>query len=192
MKYFVFLILCISTISCAQMDEPASEKTGFINTVEKDGVRFRLSLLNEQGNPAVTFREGENFRFRFEMENIRKDDKREYIAHLMGFMFGGGFCDVYTRKGDLLISLFQREAACEYVMRTVPFDGKNRLTASLPLYDDNEEWPNGTCVYRRNPPSVLPKGTYSTGFTCTFEYRISPDTWVETGPVTMNINFTIE
>ena len=45
-------------------------------------MEFHLSLLNEQGNQAVTFRKGENFSFRFEMENIRKDDKRQYIAHI--------------------------------------------------------------------------------------------------------------
>jgi hypothetical protein len=183
---------------------PASKKTGFINTVRKDGVEFRLSLLNEQGKPDVTFREGENIIFHFEMENVRKDDRRKYEENLMGGMFGGGFCDVYTRNGDLLISLFQRQAFCEFIFVALPFDGKNRLTVSLPLYDDSEGWPHGHCGYRRNNPSVLPKGSYSTGFTYTFRYyippewdgkdwnSIPPETWVEVGPVTMNIDFTVE
>lgn len=162
-------------------------------------------MLNEQGKPAVVFREGENFSFRFEMENLKKEDKRQYEAHLMGKMFAYGFRRVYTQSGDLSIAVFQNEAACEYVLRTNPFDGENRLGVTLPLYDDNEEWPNGTCVYRRNPSVALPKGSYSTGFDCTFEYRIPPvwnkndpeavippTTRVETGPITMKIDFTIE
>jgi hypothetical protein len=202
---FVFLILCISAVSCGDtLEMAASRKTGFVNIVRKDGIEFRLSLLNEQGNPALVFREGENFSFHFEMENVRKDDRRQYVAHIMGYLFGSGFCDVYTRNGDLSIALFQHQAACGYVMRTLPFDGENRLTVSLPLYDDSEEWRNGTCVYRRNTPSVLPKGSYSTGFTCTFDYCIPPEwdgkdwnsippkTWVEVGPITMNIDFTVE
>ncbi|MDR2041600.1 MAG: hypothetical protein LBP98_04700, partial [Tannerella sp.] len=90
---FAFM-LCLGMISCAQMnedagidnlidsEEPASEKTGFVHTVRKDGVEFRLSLLNEQGEPSVTFREGENFALHFEMENLREGDKREYFAQL--------------------------------------------------------------------------------------------------------------
>jgi hypothetical protein len=57
---FIFAILCAFTFSCAQRDDidrPASKKTGSVHTVRKDGIEFRLSLLNEQGEPAVTFRE---------------------------------------------------------------------------------------------------------------------------------------
>jgi hypothetical protein len=173
------------------MDRPASEKTGFVHIVRKDGVEFRLCLLNEQGEPATVFKEGENFSFRFEMENLLNGDGRRYIAHLMGALFGRGFCNVYTQDKDWVYAVFQSQAACTYVLQTDAFYGENRLMVTLPLYDDNEEWPHGTCVYRRNPPLALPKGNYSTGFIYVFEYRI-PSAEIEVGPITMNIDFTIE
>jgi hypothetical protein len=162
------------------IDEPASEKTGFINTVEKDGVRFRLSLLNEQGNPAVTFREGENISLRFEMENLRENDGRKYWISLFCDMRARGFGEVFTPDNTLACAL-DRDVQCLTSLQTDPFDGENRYIYTLQLQ-----------VQR--PPVVLPKGDYYTGFTHTFEYRIPdpPNTWVETGPVTMRIDFTIE
>ncbi|MDR2139753.1 MAG: hypothetical protein LBP50_09425 [Tannerella sp.] len=203
----IFVMLCRGTASCTQMyddmDRPAGKKTGYVHTVRKDGVEFKLCLLNEQGEPAAVFREGENFSFRFEMENLREGDGRQYIAHLMGGLFGSGFCNVFTPDRDSVHAVFQRGARCVFVLGTDPFDGENRLSVTIPLHDDEEEWHHGTCDYFRNPPAVLPKGNYSTGFTYTFEYRIPPpgntdinstppSTWVEVGPVTMKIDFTIE
>jgi hypothetical protein len=162
-------------------------------------VDFRLSLLNEEGKTATTFREGENFSFRFEMENLRKNDKRQYKAHLMGGLFNSGFCRIYTTDGDFVYAAFQETAACAFVLRMNPFDGDNQLTVTHAIHYNNEEWHHGMCGYRRNPPVDLPKGDYYTGFTYTFEYSIPPEnvetgssTRVETGPVTMRINFTIE
>jgi hypothetical protein len=213
---FAFVMLCLGMISCAQMNDDAgigdlantemlaSEETGFVHTVRKDDVRFKFCLLNELGEPANAFREGENFSFHFEMENLKENDKREYIVHHMGRLFSRGFCRVYTRSEDLAVAIFHNEAACAYVFQSIPFDGENRLNVNIPMYDDNGEWPYYSCTYRRNSPVALPKGTYSTGFTCTFEYRIPPvwdgkninaippSTFVEVGPITMNIDFTIE
>jgi hypothetical protein len=116
-----------------------------------------------------------------------------------GGLFNRGFCRIYTTDEDLVYALFQETAACVYVLRTDPFDGDNQLTVTHAIHYNNEEWHHGTCGYRRNPPVDLPKGNYYTGFTYTFSYRIPPknvetdfSTWVETGPVTMRIDFTIE
>jgi hypothetical protein len=173
------------------VNEPADETTGYVNTVRKDGISFKLSLLNEDGKPATVFREGENFSFCFEMENLRKNDKREYPAHFMGGLFNSGFCRIYTTDGDSVCAVFQETAACVYMFMSYPFDGDNRLIVSHPLHDDNEEWPHGTCVYRRNPTIDLPKGNYYTGFTYTFRYYILNE-WEEVGPVTMRVDFTIK
>ncbi|MDR0700655.1 MAG: hypothetical protein LBG28_15770, partial [Tannerella sp.] len=191
---FVFAILCVMMISCTRMDGdiddidcPASENTGFVHIVRKDGVEFRLCLLNEQGEPSIVFKEGENFSFRFEMENLLKGDGRQYEADLIGDMFESSFCNVYTRDKGLVYAVFQRFPTCYTNFRTDLFDGENRLDVTIPLYDDKEGWSDGTCYHRRNSPVALPKGEYSTGFTYTFEYRTSPDIWVEVGPITMNI-----
>jgi hypothetical protein len=179
---FVFLILCISAVSCGDtLEMAASRKNGFINTVRKDGVEFRLSLLNEQGKPAVTFREGENISLRFEMENLRKNDGREYSIGLFCEMRTGGFGEVFT-SDNMMVCALDWDVACLASMQTFSFDGENRYVyTSRPLQS-------------QRPPVVLPKGDYYTGFTHTFKYRIPdpPNTRVEIGPITMNIDFTVE
>jgi hypothetical protein len=197
MDYFKFLCvaLCAFVFSSCMDDGEGSA----LVKVKKDDIAFRLSLLNEQGEPANVFNEGENFIFHFEMENLRKNDKREYAAHHMGKLLYAGFCRIYdAANGDSVYSAFQNTAACAYVYMSYPFDGDSRLNISLPLHYDNEEWRYGACVFRRNPPFFLPKGDYYTGFTCTFLYSIPsgsveiPSSEVETGPVTMKVYFTVK
>jgi hypothetical protein len=196
---FILVMLCLDTVSCTDdINMPASRRTGFVNTVKKDGIVFRLCLLNEAGIPATAFREGENFIFHLEMENVRKNDKRQNSILKMSSFFTGNVCCIYTPDEDS-VHVFQPTAACEYSGGLhYPFDGENRFEATVPLRDDYEEWPRGGCVFRCNPPVSLPKGKYHTEFTKTFEYRIpsgNPEissTTVETGPVTMKVDFTIE
>jgi hypothetical protein len=216
---FAFMVLCLGMISCAQMNEdagmvgladtemPAGEETGFVHTVRKDGVEFRLSLLNEQGEPANVFREGENFSLHFEMENLKEGDGRQYFAQLFGDMYvGAGLGEVFSSAGERVANFFTEGEACLKILASYPFDKKNRLAVTFPWKDSqNGEWAMYLlCNFKGNPSYVLPKGAYSTGFTHTFEYRIPPvwdgkdinaippETWVEVGPVTMRIDFTVE
>jgi hypothetical protein len=177
------------------IDRLTSKKTGFVHTVRKDGIEFRFSLLNEQGEPAVTFREGENLALHFEMENLREGDKREYFVQLFGYMHTeGSLGNVYSSNGELVASFFSDGGGCDKVLASYPFDKNNLLAVTFPWKDNQrDEWTRYlSCYFKGNPSYILPKGAYSTGFTYTFEYRISPKTWVEVGPVTMKIDFTIE
>jgi hypothetical protein len=178
------------------MDSPASRKTGFVHTVRKDGVEFKLCLLNEQGEPAVVFREGENFSFRFEMENLREGDKRTYPAALRCILRDiVGLGNIFTPENELAYSVSR--IMCTDIGATCPFDGENRFVMSFDLQDASDP--------ETDPPVALPKGAYTTGFTYTFRYRIPPvrdgkdinaippdGTRVEVGPVSMNIDFTVE
>jgi hypothetical protein len=40
---------------------------------EVNGIEFKFCLLNEQGEPATVFNEGENFTFQFSITNFKKD-----------------------------------------------------------------------------------------------------------------------
>jgi hypothetical protein len=104
------------------MERPAGKKTGFVNTVRKDGVEFRLSLLNEQGKPANVFREGENFSLHFEMENLREGDEREYLAQLFGDMYtGAGLGEVLSSGGERVASFFSEGGLCLKVLQSHPY-----------------------------------------------------------------------
>jgi hypothetical protein len=183
-RIVVFMICCLGAVSCSDdLYEPATKSSGYVNTVRKDGISFKLSLLNEEGKPATVFREGENFSFRFEMENLRKNDKRKASQVICASQMGtGGFGKVFTPDHTLACV---RDIMCTLPLSLFPFDGENRYTATVPLYDT------------QHPPVVLPKGDYYTGFTYTFVYAVSVNDgspiWdVEVGPVTMRIDFTVE
>jgi hypothetical protein len=178
------MICCLGAVSCSDdLYEPATRSSGYVNTVRKDGISFKLSLLNEEGKPATVFREGENISLHFEMENLRKGDSRK-TPEVICTMGTGGFGKVFTPDGT---PAYIRDIMCNMMLRLSPFDGENRYAATVQLYDT------------QHPPVVLPKGDYYTGFTYTFRYVASIDIdrypiyeWVETGPVTMRIDFTVE
>ncbi|MDR1456318.1 MAG: hypothetical protein LBJ01_11745 [Tannerella sp.] len=189
------MILCLGAVSCSDdLYEPATKSSGYVNTVRKDDISFKLSLLNEEGKPATVFREGENFSFRFEMENLRENDKREYPGQLLGNLYVNGFSHVFNQNGDWVGSPFSEGGACTKELSSFPFEGDNRPDVTVPWNGSNEEewWKYRSCDFTWSAPAVLPKGDYYTGFTYTFNYRITPNTWVETGPVTMRIDFTVE
>jgi hypothetical protein len=130
------------------MDKPASKKTGYVHTERKDGVEFKLCLLNEQGEPAAVFREGENFSFRFEMENLRKGDGREYFVQLFGDMYAeAGFGEIFSSSGERVASFFSEGGGCDKVLASYPFD-KNRLAVIFPWKGNpNGEWTKSLSCY---------------------------------------------
>ncbi len=75
------LLLALVGAGCEKDDEqileisPAS-KTAVIQK-EVDGIEFKFCLLNEKGEPATVFKEGENFSFLFAMTN--KSGKKLYL-----------------------------------------------------------------------------------------------------------------
>jgi hypothetical protein len=157
-----------------------------------DGIRFKFCLLNEQGQPANTFKEGENFSFHFEMENLRKTNGLEFFGQLVAHMRNNGFCEVISQTPGTTGFPFG-EGGCLKVLQTYPFHGKdNQLELTVPWSDDREEWDSRLCEFKSLHQPHLPKGAYYTEFTHTFEYRITPNTKVEVGPVTFKINFKVE
>ncbi|MDR1330618.1 MAG: hypothetical protein LBK07_00765 [Tannerella sp.] len=168
----VCMMLCLGMISCTQMNDmemPAGKKTGFVNTVRKEGVEFRFSMLNERGEPANVFREGENFSFYFEMENLRKGDEREYYMGLYCTLSDmAGLGKIYTPDNELVCSIRSR-IMCAAALISYPFYGEEKFTMRVSLQDAFD-------MKTYLPLNItLPKGSYSAGFTHIFDYRLNPD-----------------
>ena len=74
---FIFGIILIATNSCQKNNDLwelsfNSNKKVIETTVEN--VRFKFCLLNEKGEEANSFNEGENFSFFLELENTGNED----------------------------------------------------------------------------------------------------------------------
>jgi len=74
---FIFLLLSLMGAGCEKDEELLWEispdsKTAVIQQ-EVDGIEFKFCLLNEKGEPATVFNEGENFTFQFSLKNNTKE-----------------------------------------------------------------------------------------------------------------------
>ena len=72
----IFLLLLTMGAGCEKDEDFLELPIGAENPVilkEVDGIEFKFCLLNEQGEPATVFNEGENFTFDFEFKNLTYD-----------------------------------------------------------------------------------------------------------------------
>lgn len=149
---------------------------------EVDGVEFKFCLLNEQGNPATIFSEGENFTFLFAVKN----NLDTTIFWDNSLFFASGFCEVKEEKnsvGTPFIILGIAEIG--QVAFSIPPD----VTSIWEVFwvPDESEWTKGFVSYKRNNLQYLPKGKYYTKFSHKFD--LGP---VETQVLTFKINFEIK
>jgi hypothetical protein len=163
-----------------------------------DDIRFRFCLLNEQGKPANRFKEGEDFSFSFIMENKRKTGNLMVPEQTIEKMLVNGFCKVVTQKNEVVGYPF-KVGGCKLGWEYYPFSGTDNKFELTVSWNDGLV---GNCHFENLHQSPLPKGTYYTEFTHTFEFRIVPDAYEylvdvplsfkSIGPVTFKINFEIE
>lgn len=83
--YLLPAVFTVTLMSCQKESiEPIMELTidGMqkVITVEKNGVGIEFCLLNEKGEPATVFQEGENFKFHLAIINNVEPDTAMYIV----------------------------------------------------------------------------------------------------------------
>jgi hypothetical protein len=205
MKRLIALLLTTVGIMSCNMDDAADEwiENGTVQVIEKDGIRFRFSLLNSWGEPATVFKEGEKFSFRFEMENLQMDDNRKHFGHLTSDLLASGLSEVFTAENDTAGRPFNEAGRCAMVLKLQSFYGDDKYVETIPWSGTEDEWNDVSrlCTFYRNHLLPLSKGRYYTGFTHTFQYAIpnaiptddaSQYSLVEFEPLTFRINFIVE
>ena len=104
--FYLFLTVFPLMVTSCQKEplESATELT--INgehkviTVEKNGVGIEFCLLNEQGQPATVFNEGEDFKFHLAIiNNVEPDTAMYIVSH---FLSNSGLFRVYSRNGHTI------------------------------------------------------------------------------------------
>jgi len=184
---FIFLFLSLIGAGCEKDEEllweisPDSE-TAVIQK-EVDGIEFKFCLLNEEGDPATVFNEGENFTFQFSSENKRKDT----LTFDRGVIGLSEFCEVRNQVGESLGSPFIKPVLQELIGRgAYPFQPKQVYIFEVPWIDNREAWNKWHGTFKSAKQVAMPNGKYSTKFTYLFNFGN-----LKTDSLTFKINFEI-
>lgn len=192
LKSWGFILLFLVTGTGCTLDEylygvVVENQSGVLKKAVK-GVEFSFCLLNENGQPASVFKEGENFSFQFKIKN-------NTTATLPFYDFG--FYNTYDflniRKGDTYLGKpmkFLKYITPGETGQIVP-DGTQEF--SLPWHEERNEFQLMNGYFEGLKQPRLSKGKYYTKFTYNFRFGYRDQTPViETGKMTFIINFEIK
>lgn len=193
---FIFLLLGLMGAGCEKEEEQLWEisptsKSAVIQK-EVDGIQFKFCLLNEQGEPATVFTQGENFSFYFSVTN--NSNEKFYFYPGYAYSEENDFCRVYSssqidegkpyefKGADLIgVGAYPFEVGEAYVFKQIWID--NRGSAW--------RWKYG--YYESADQKYLPIGDYSTGFQYRFEFEPHGDNLIlSTDTLKFKINFKIQ
>lgn len=182
---FIFLFLSLMGAGCEKDDEIFELQIGDKNaTIKKevDGIEFKFCLLNEKGEPATVFNEGENFSFQFTIENNLDNP----IIFDRSLLFAPGFFEVKNEQQSFgypyKITGIDEIGEAAFSIPT----GKSIIMEVLWIPKD-DEWSKGFVNYKRDNLQNLPKGKYYTEFSHQFNFGS-----IKTDLLTFKINFEIK
>lgn len=149
---------------------------------EVNGIEFKFCLLNEQGEPATVFNEGENFSFLFSITN--KSGKKLYLDNSF---FDKNFCNVHNTKGNDFGKPYETVFIYSIGQAAMPLSLDSTYTLSVPWKDDRESWSSLYYSFKGLSKDLLPSGKYFTEFSHQFSFSS-----IKTDLLIFRINFEIK
>ena len=210
----IILIFCllpalfmVAVISCQKepmepVTELAIDSEQKVIAVEKNGIGIEFCLLNEEGEPATVFNEGENFKFHLAIENNIEPDTAMYIVS--DFVSNQDLFEVFSKKNDAIgrpwegIICNQVSDGINQIKRGEKWIMESPWTETR-IFEDLYE--SNTirflqCYFSGLNMKPLPKGEYYTLFTqqfCLGKYLPHPQSeFVCTDTLELKINFEIK
>jgi len=197
MKSFILLFIallfsgitaCKDTMDSLSFDISPDSKSQVIEK-EVDGIAFKFCLLNEQGNPATVFKEGENFSFYFSVTN--KTNEKLYFLPMFAYTDtqDNGFCEVFTSDNQRIGKPFIFLGYAKIGIGAYPFDPETNCVFEQQWIDKRDStwrWKYGD--YESNHQTPLPVGDYFTGIKSRFQFY---DAYLDT-TLSFKINFKIQ
>ena len=183
---FIFLLLSLMGAGCVKEDEDEFElqiddKSAVIQK-EVDGVEFKFCLLNENGEPATVFREGENFTFQFSITNntgvLLYNDSRFLDKNIF---------NVYDIKNIDYGKPYELTFIMKIGQGANPLAVGSPYTLIVPWKDNRESWNSLYYSFKGLSKDLLPKGKYFTQFSHQFSLGS-----IKTDELTFKINFEIK
>ncbi len=187
----IFLLFAVLSAGCQKDEDLFELQIGDENAViqkEIDGIEFKFCLLNEAGEPATIFNEGENFTFQFSIKNNTAENL-PFNKENVKFIYLKDFFAVKSNQ-----KYYGKPKLYDFDENTYPIDEKLRWlgpgvtqTATDTWINDKEENTrlNETPDIKLNSP--LDIGNYFTEFSYQFNFGK-----VETEKLTFKINFEIK
>lgn len=191
------LLLAIIGAGCEKEDELLWEispesKTAIIQK-EVDGIEFKFCLLNEKGEPATVFKEGENFSFSLSLKNNKPEPLPFYNYE---YYQSSEFCEVRTEsKSYGQPFLFKDYSETLELRWLLPSNNDaNNYNFIVPWQDSRKEWQLYWGIFEGTKQSLLPKGKYYTQFKHRFIFKApnSEKPILETDLITFKITFEIK
>jgi len=191
----LFLIIIIS--GCHEEDFlfeiPESGTDLEINQVV-DSIEFTFCLLDEEGNPSTTFREGENFTFYFAMKNL-KSNSLPFFDY--SYFESDNFCEV--KKGNQSLGqpyVFLGDRGTKelrYLLSKMPGGSHFSYAFFVPWHDPGTEtWEMGYCRFKSSGKPLLSPGKYVTKFTHSFSFGMpGKEPVLKTQKLSFLINFEV-
>lgn len=182
----IFLLFAVLSAGCQKDEDLFELQIGDENAViqkEIDGIEFKFCLLNEAGEPATIFNEGENFTFQLSIKN-NTDTTLYYDNSVLNV---DGFCEVKDDSRSFG-SPYKKPVAIELIGKAafgIPIG--HSAEKSIKWIPNNDIWTIGYVSFMKDNDSSLSKGTYYTEFTHKFDF----DT-IQTDKLSFKINFEIK
>jgi hypothetical protein len=193
--YLFLLPLCVALLGagCEQDDnnlwEISPDSKSAVIQNEVDGIEFKFCLLNEEGEAATVFKEGEIFSFYFSVTNNR--DKKLYFYPDFAYSNENAFCRIYNSEGQDVGKPYVFKGADKIGIGAYPLNVGESCIFEQQWRDERDSiwrWRYGN--YESAKQELLKKGSYNTGFNQRFSF--SEDTHFYTDSLIFKINFEIQ
>ncbi|QIA09057.1 hypothetical protein [Draconibacterium halophilum] len=180
----LFLFLLFIGASCQNDEDLFEIQRGDENAViqkEVNGIEFKFCLLNEAGEPATVFNEGENFTFQFSIKNNTKKD----IFFDTTVTNADGFFEVHDELKNYG-GPFEKPT---YDLLRMPTPiGTGEITGlNIKWIPEDDEWAFGTTEFVKAQTESLKAGEYYSMFSHKFDFES-----IKTNDISFKINFEIK
>lgn len=159
---------------------------------EVDGIEFKFCLLNEQGEPATVFNEGENFTFQFAIKNNRSESLPFYDY---GYYELDDFLAVKSDGKSYGMPFLFKRYSTTLELRWLRSGVSDELgyNFTVPWHDERDEWQLYWGYFESTKQPFLEKGTYNTQFSYKFSFgEPGKEPVLETDLISFKINFEIK
>lgn len=194
LKFTLLLIVLVGGLCACQDDkdnlfiEISPNSQSQVIEQEIDGITFKFCLLNEQGQPATVFKEGENIIFNFSIEN-NLEKTISFPTLFINDEFYRVYRNDHTDMGKAWTGTWCEFVQTDRIIELPPHEEK-QLKCPWFLYDDFQSSQVDYPLCKGESMEPLPRGEYSTTLDFDFPYT-EEEKQKSIKDMTFKINFQI-
>ncbi|MDR2928301.1 MAG: hypothetical protein LBV41_08920 [Cytophagaceae bacterium] len=156
---------------------------------EVNGITFKFCLLNEQGQPATVFNEGENFSFYFSVTN-NTEEKLFYVPEIV--RSNDSFCKVFNAYNQDFGKPYIAGAINMIGIAAYMLDVNEIREFKQQWIDERDSWQWEHTHFKSSYREPLIRGNYYTIIKHKFEFMLDNGIKFYIDSVNLKINFQIK